>query len=127
MANLYETIYRQSLDEPEAFWAEQAALIDWDRPCDKVLDDSHPPMYRWFSGGRLNTCFNALDRHVAVGRGDQPALVFNSAMTGRNETFSYTELLDQVALFAGVLANCGVASSIRVASSFAAKPPNTTE
>jgi len=114
MANLYETIYRQSLDEPEAFWAEQAALIDWDRPCDKVLDDSHPPMYRWFSGGRLNTCFNALDRHVAAGRGDQPALVFNSAMTGRNETFSYTELLDQVALFAGVLANCGVTAGDRV-------------
>jgi len=114
MANLYETVYRQSLDQPEAFWAEQAAMIDWDTPWARVLDNSRAPMYRWFSGGHLNTCFNALDRHVAAGRGDQPALVFNSAMTGRNETFTYTGLLQQVARFAGVLANCGVTAGDRV-------------
>jgi len=114
MANLYETVYRHSLDQPEAFWAEQAALIDWDAPWAKVLDNSRAPMYRWFSGGHLNTCFNALDRHVAAGRGDQPALIFNSAMTGRNETFTYAGLLEQVALFAGVLANYGVTAGDRV-------------
>jgi len=114
MANIYETVYRSSINQPESFWAEQAALIDWDQPWQKVLDDTNAPIYRWFSGGRLNTCFNALDRHVAAGRGDQSALVFTSAMTGRKETFSYQQLTEQTALFAGVLADCGVTKGDRV-------------
>jgi propionyl-CoA synthetase len=114
MSNLYEKIYSQSLADPEAFWAEQATLIDWDKPWEQVLDDTCAPLYRWFAGGRLNTCYNALDRHVAAGRGEQAALIFNSAMTGRKETLTYVELRDKVASFAGVLANQGVAVGDRV-------------
>ena len=114
MVDNYATVYRQSLEDPESFWGEQARLIDWDRPADRVLDDSDAPLYRWFAGGRLNTCFNALDRHVEAGRGEQPALLFSSAMTGREETYSYTRLRDEVAHFAGVLANQGVVAGDRV-------------
>ena len=114
MVDNYATVYRQSLEDPESFWGEQARLIDWDRPAERVLDDSDAPLYRWFAGGRLNTCFNALDRHVEAGRGEQPALLFSSAMTGREETYSYTRLRDEVAHFAGVLANQGVVAGDRV-------------
>ena len=78
----YDAAYRRSLDQPEAFWAEAAAALEWDRPWDRVLDDSAAPMVRWFTGGRLNVCHNALDRHVAAGRGAQTALVYDSPVTG---------------------------------------------
>ncbi|MDH3587397.1 MAG: propionyl-CoA synthetase, partial [Gammaproteobacteria bacterium] len=81
---------------------------------DKVLDDSNPPIYRWFSGGRLNTCHNALDRHVANGRGDQAAIIYDSPVTGSQRTISYTELRDEVALFAGALVKNGVKQGDRV-------------
>ena len=80
MGGLEET-YRRSLEEPEAFWAEAAAAIDWDEHWQRVLDDSRAPFYRWFAGGRMNTCFNALDRHVERGRADQPALIYDSPVT----------------------------------------------
>jgi propionyl-CoA synthetase len=114
MSSIYETVYKQSLADPETFWAAQAALIDWDKPWDKVLDDSNAPHYRWFAGGRLNTCYNALDRHIEAGRGEQPALIFNSAMTGRQQSYSYEQLRDEVALFAGVLVDQGVTTGDRV-------------
>jgi len=114
MPNLYEKIYRKSFVDPEVFWGEQAALIDWDKPWERVLDDTCAPLYRWFPGGKLNTCYNALDRHVAAGRGELAALIFNSAMTGRTETLTYLELRNKVASFAGVLANQGVAVGDRV-------------
>ena len=79
-----------------------------------MLDDSNPPFYRWFPGGRLNTCFNALDRHVRDGRGDRPALVHDSPVTGTTRTFTYAELLDRVATFAGALARLGVGQGDRV-------------
>src|SRR5713101_5155062 len=75
---LYAETHRRSLAEPEEFWAEAAEAIDWERRWDRVLDDSRPPFYRWFAGGRLNTCWNALDRHVRDGRGEQPALIYDS-------------------------------------------------
>ncbi|MDH3906843.1 MAG: propionyl-CoA synthetase, partial [Gammaproteobacteria bacterium] len=96
------------------FWAEAAEGIDWDSRWDKVLDDSNPPIYRWFSGGRLNTCHNALDRHVANGRGDQAAIIYDSPVTGSQRTISYTELRDEVALFAGALVKNGVKQGDRV-------------
>ena len=74
----YHAAYRQSLEDPEGFWSEAAKAIDWITPPQRVLDDDRPPFYRWFAGGTLNTCFNALDRHVAAGRGDQPALHYVS-------------------------------------------------
>ena len=113
MGRLEET-YRRSLEEPEAFWAEAAAAIDWDEPWQHVLDDSQAPFYRWFAGGRMNTCYNALDRHVERGRADQPALIYDSPVTDTVATFTYRELRDAVALFAGALAAQGVTRGDRV-------------
>jgi propionyl-CoA synthetase len=110
----FEETYRRSLEEPESFWAEAAAAIDWDEPWQRVLDDSRAPFYRWFSGGRMNTCHNALDRHVDGGRADQPALVYDSPVTDTVKTFTYGELRDEVARFAGALAAQGVEHGDRV-------------
>src|SRR6187549_1418318 len=107
-------IYRRSLDDPESFWSEAAAAIDWDEPWERVLDDSRAPFYRWFTGGRMNTCYNALDRHVEGGRADQPALIYDSPVTSTKATFSYRELRDTVARFAGALAAQGVERGDRV-------------
>src|SRR5882762_8545744 len=99
----YADTYRRSLAEPEAFWAEVAEAIDWEKSWDRVLDDSRPPFYRWFAGGRLNTCWNALDRHVAAGNGERIALIYDSPVTDTVASFTYRELRDRVARFAGVL------------------------
>ncbi len=104
----YERIYRRSLEDPDAFWRETAQLIDWYREPERVLDDSRAPFYAWFGGGELNTCHNALDRHVDRGRADQLALVYDSPVTDRIERFTYRELRDRVALFAGGLRSLGV-------------------
>jgi propionyl-CoA synthetase len=110
----FDEVYRRSLEEPEAFWAEAAAEIDWDEPWEHVLDDSRAPFYRWFTGGRLNTCHNALDRHVDGGRADQLALIYDSPVTGAAASFTYRELRDAVARFAGALAAEGVGHGDRV-------------
>ena len=110
----YASVYRRSLEEPEAFWAEAAAEIDWYKPWDVVLDQSASPTARWFVGGELNTCFNALDRHVEGGRAEQDALIYDSAVTNGSRTYTYRELRDEVALFAGVLARNGVGRGDRV-------------
>src|SRR5262245_50221293 len=110
----YADVHRRSLEEPDAFWAEAAAAIDWDEPWERVLDDSRAPFYRWFSGGRLNTCWNAVDRHVERGRGAQPALIYDSPLTGSQTTYTYEELRDAVARFAGALRNLGVEQGDRV-------------
>ncbi len=110
----FEEVYRRSLEQPEAFWAEAAAGIDWVKPWERVLDDSGAPFYRWFSGGRLNTCYNALDRHVERGRADQLALIYDSPVTDTVATFTYRELRDEVARFAGALSGLGVGIGDRV-------------
>ncbi len=110
----YDEVYRRSLEDPQAFWGAAAEEIDWIKPWDRVLDDSNPPFYRWFAGGELNTCHNALDRHVAAGRGAQAALIYDSPITGRKKTFTYAELTEKTARFAGVLAGLGVAKGDRV-------------
>jgi propionyl-CoA synthetase len=110
----FDEIYRRSLEEPEAFWAEAAAGIDWVEPWKQVLDESQAPVYRWFRGGRLNTCHNALDRHVERGRGDQAALIYDSPVTGTTAAFTYRELRDVVARFAGALVALGVERGDRV-------------
>jgi propionyl-CoA synthetase len=110
----YAETYRRSLAAPEAFWAEAAEAIDWERRWDRVLDDSRPPFYRWFSGARLNTCWNALDRHVMAGRGERLALVWDSPVTGQIVRFTYRELRDRTARFAGVLSGLGVTTGDRV-------------
>src|SRR6516165_3496013 len=102
------------LADPESFWGEAAKGIDWYREPTVVLDTSNPLFYRWFADGVLNTCFNALDRHVRDGRGDQVALIHDSPVTDTCRTFSYRELLDEVARFGGVLHGLGVGAGDRV-------------
>lgn len=110
----YQEIYDRSLRDPAGFWAEAAEDIDWIDRWDTVLDDSRPPFYRWFSGGSLNTSYNALDRHVERGRGEQKALIYDSAMTDSVRSYTYRELRDEVARFGGVLRNHGVDKGDRV-------------
>jgi propionyl-CoA synthetase len=114
MSAKFDAVYKRSLEDPNGFWAEAAKGIDWIKPWERVLDDRKPPFYRWFSGGELNTCWNCLDRHVAAGRGDQIALIHDSPVTQSVKRFSYRELRDAVALFAGALANQGVGKGDRV-------------
>ncbi len=114
MSSRFDQLYKRSIDDPDGFWAEAAEAIHWDKRWDKVLDDSNKPFYRWFAGGKLNTCYNALDFHVENGRADQPALIYDSPVTETKKTFSYRELRDKVATFAGVLAEQGVAKGDRV-------------
>ncbi len=109
MPKSYAEEFRRSIEEPEAFWAEAAAAVQWDKPWEKVLDDSAAPLYRWFVGGRLNTCYNALDYHVESGRGDQKALVYDSPVTDTVRSYTYRELTSEVARFAGALQTLGVA------------------
>src|SRR5215813_5031411 len=110
----YIETYRRSIERPQEFWAEAAEAIDWERHWDRVLDDSRPPFYRWFPGATLNTCWNALDRHVAAGRGDRTALIWDSPVTGQINRLTYRALRDGVARLAGVLAGLGVVKGDRV-------------
>ena len=110
----YQTLYRHSLDHPDEFWADAASDLVWAKPWEKVLDDSDAPFYEWFSGGKINTCYNALDRHCEEGRADQAALIYDSPVTGQVRTFSYAELRDEVATFAGALRKYGVGKGDRV-------------
>ncbi len=114
MGNAYETAYAESLADPRAFWARAAGEIEWLRRSRAVLDDSDPAKPRWFPGAVLNTCYNAVDLHVAAGRGAQPALIYDSPVTGTIRSFSYAELQDRVARFAGALAGLGVEKGDRV-------------
>jgi propionyl-CoA synthetase len=114
MRGSYDQIYARSLRDPEGFWAEAAEALDWERRWDRVFDDRRPPFYRWFAGGRLNTCHNAVDRHVAAGRGGQLALIHDSPVTDSVRILTFAELQDQVARFAGALRQQGVALGDRV-------------
>jgi propionyl-CoA synthetase len=110
----YDDIHSASVADPEGFWLEAATAIDWTVAPKRAIDASRPPFYRWFPDGELNVCFNALDRHVAAGRGEQPALIYDSPVTGTKRRYSYAQLRDEVARFAGVLAELGVGHGDRV-------------
>src|SRR5665648_423606 len=114
MGDRYEDVYRQSIEDPETFWGEAALCIDWEADWTRFLDDRNPPFYRWFPDARLNTCYNALDRHVDAGHGDQVALIYDSPLAGSTRTYTYRELLDETARFAGVLRGLGVEKGDRV-------------
>jgi propionyl-CoA synthetase len=114
MTGRYEQHAARALADPEGFWAEQAERVHWYKRWDRVLDDSNPPFYRWFAGAEVNTCYNAIDRHVEAGRGDQAALIYDSPVTDTKLHISYTEMRDRVALFAGALAAQGVRKGDRV-------------
>ncbi|MFW6414800.1 MAG: propionyl-CoA synthetase [Thermodesulfobacteriota bacterium] len=114
MTHHYKETYDRSLRDPEGFWGEVAEDCHWYKKWDQVLDDSNKPFYRWFKGGELNTCYNALDLHVENGRADQTALIHDSPVTDSITYYTYRELRDKVARFAGVLANQGVQKGDRV-------------
>ncbi len=108
MIKNYDEIYRMSIEDPKEFWADAAQIVHWYKKWDVILDESERPFYKWFKGGVLNTCYNALDIHVEGGRGDQTALIYDSPMTDTIKKYTYKQLLDEVSLFAGALSNLGV-------------------
>ena len=114
MKSQYDEAYARSLRDPAGFWAAAAEDLYWERRWDRVLDDSRPPFYRWFTGGVLNTCYNALDLHVDRGRGKQRALVYDSPATDTVTSFTYAELRDEVARVAGALVRQGIGQGDRV-------------
>ncbi len=113
-AAAYDQLHARSLSDPAGFWGDAAEEISWFKRWDAVLDTSNPPFYRWFKGGVLNTCYNAVDRHVEQGRADQPAIIYDSPVTGTVQTITYAELKDQVARLAGALRARGVEKGDRV-------------
>src|SRR5262245_2517780 len=113
MAASYRDFYRRSIEQPETFWAEQARLIEWHRPFERVLDYGRPPFARWFVGGQTNLCHNALDRHLAA-RGDQPALVWISTEVDQQKSFTFRELHAEVSRMAAMLSALGVGKGDRV-------------
>ena len=104
----YLEAYKESLESPESFWGRAAEEISWDARWDNVLDDSKLPFVKWFSGGKLNTCYNAVDRHVEAGRGDHVAVIYDSPVTDTTRKITYSELLDRVSKVAGMLKTLGV-------------------
>ncbi len=110
----YDDVHAQWKRDPAAWWQQAAQGIAWDTPPSRSFDPSMGVYGRWFPGGRLNTCFNAVDRHVAAGRGDQAAIIWDSPMTGAIETITYARLLDRVSRLAGALAARGVTKGDRV-------------
>ena len=114
METTYDAAYRSWLENPERFWAEAAESIHWYKKWDRILDASRAPFYRWFSGAELNTCYNVLDVHVENGRAEQPALIYDSPVTNTTRSYTYRELLHEVAMFAGALRQQGVEKGDRV-------------
>jgi len=112
--NSYDQIYRRSLEQPEQFWADAAADVSWWRRWDTVLDKTALPFSRWFAGAVLNTCYNALDRHVEGGKGDQVALIYDSPVTATITKYTFRELRDLVSRCAGGLLALGVGKGDRV-------------
>jgi propionyl-CoA synthetase len=110
----YRELFNASINDPAAFWGRAAQAVSWTREPQQVLDDANPPFFRWFPDGELNTCANALDRHVADGRAEQLALIYDSPVTGSQRGYTYGELLDETARFAGVLRGLGVRKGDRV-------------
>ncbi|MFY0408872.1 propionyl-CoA synthetase [Solicola sp. PLA-1-18] len=110
----YAETYRRSIEDPDGFWLEQARLVDWFAKPRRALDDSNPPFYRWFPDATMNTCYNALDRHVIAGRADQVAIVHDSPVSGSTTSLTYAQLLERTAAFAGALRVLGVGKGDRV-------------
>ena len=110
----YLDIFNKSISHKEDFWAEVAKDVIWYEPFDKVLHTDGPPFYQWFKNGKINTCYNALDRHVDEGNGERLALIYDSPITGNKNTYTYSVMRDRVAIIAGALKNQGVAKGDRV-------------
>ena len=110
----YQKEYRESIENPEAFWSRQAELVTWYEKPKSILSQDEKGFYHWFKGGKLNTSYLALDFHVENGRAEQAALIYDSPVTETVRSYTYRELLDEVACFAGVLQNQGVEKGDRV-------------
>ncbi|MEO0359364.1 MAG: AMP-binding protein, partial [Pseudomonadota bacterium] len=110
----FQDIYQASLDDPETFWMGAAQAIDWDRAPSKALFADNAPLYEWFKDAQVNTCYNAVDRHVVAGRGDQAAIIYDSPVTDAQATITYRQLQDEVARLAGGMAARGVGLGDRV-------------
>ncbi|MCZ8377665.1 propionyl-CoA synthetase [Mycobacterium sp. CPCC 205372] len=110
----YRELFDASITDPTAFWADAATAVTWTTEPKRILDDDNPPFYRWFPDGELNTCANALDRHVTGGRAEQAALIYDSPVTGTTRSYSYRELLDLTSRCAGALRGLGVEKGDRV-------------
>ena len=110
----YIDTYKMSMDDPQGFWAKAAEELVWDKKWVQVLDDSNAPFYHWFKGGMLNTCYNAVDRHVDEGRADQIAIIYDSPVTDTKQTYTFAELQSEVARLAGVLKSQGIEKGDRV-------------
>jgi propionyl-CoA synthetase len=110
----YHALYQSWKDDPEAFWLEAARAIDWDEFPSAALNAENAPLYEWFTDGVVNTCYNALDRHVENGRGDQVAVIYDSPITGRQSKTTYSEMLDKVARLAGAMQSKGITTGDRV-------------
>ena len=113
MAGEYKAFHRRSIQDREGFWAEQAQLIHWQKPFERVLDFDRPPFAKWFVGGQTNLCYNAVDRHLAA-RGDQNALVYISTETGQEKSYTYRDLHAEVNRFAAAMRSLGVGRGDRV-------------
>ena len=150
MNQKFAAIYENSIKKPEEFWKNVSDEIFWFKKPSKILNKSNPPFYKWYEDGVTNTCYNALDFHIDNDRGDRNALIYDSPITGNKKKYTYKELREKVSKFAGALQNQGIKkgdrviiympmipeavskilallSSILLANSFEAKPPNTTE
>ena len=114
MSSTYNSVFSQSIQNKEDFWSKAAEDVRWIKKPTQILDASNPPFYKWFKGGKINTCFNALDRHVEEGNGDRTAIIFDSAMTGVKKKYSYQELTKEVSILAGALQAHGVQKGDRV-------------
>ena len=114
MINKYDNLYKESISNPEKFWGDAAKDVKWFSPYKKVLDSSNPPFYRWFPEGKINTCFNAIDRHVEEGNGSRAAIIYDSPVTSKKVSFSYSEVKKIVSIFAGALKNFGIQKGDRI-------------
>lgn len=110
----YTAVFEKSINDPAGFWGEHAGAIDWYKPWEQVMDSENAPFYKWFKGGVLNTCYNAVDRHVNDGRADQPAIIYDSPVADTKQIITYRQLLDRVSRFAGALRDLGVEKGDRV-------------
>ncbi|MDU6671643.1 MAG: acetyl-coenzyme A synthetase N-terminal domain-containing protein, partial [Bradyrhizobium sp.] len=113
-ASRYHEVHARSVRDPEGFWAEAARAIDWIEPAKKIFDPSSGAYGRWFAGAVVNTCYNALDRHVAAGRGEQLALIHDSPLTNSVTRLTYAEMLKEVQTLAAIMQDFGVAKGDRV-------------
>ena len=114
MTDVGKSLHEQSIEDPTTFWADAAKMITWDKEPKSILDDSNKPFYQWFADGKMNTCYNAVDRHVAAGKGERIAINYISPVTQNQYTITYNELLAQVSRLAGYMQSIGIEKGDRV-------------